>query len=147
MILHKLTKDTALKILELGQQLHAESKYHDSEYNKERCWAILEATQTNPNLFIAFDAEFKGFIIIQLSTHYFSGELWAADLAFYIKPEYRNGTLSKRLLDSAEKWAKEKGATELTIYHNTGINTDKAQGFFNRVGYNTAGYIFTKDLK
>lgn len=148
MILTKLDRESAYKILELGKMLHTESHFSDQPYDVERCKSILEATLKSPDkAFIAFDEDFRGFIIMGMNHHYFSGFKYTADLALYIVPEYRNGLLAPRLIKAAEEWSKEHGAIEMTIFHHTGINTESAQPFFNRLGYKTKGYIFTKEFE
>lgn len=148
MIKTKLTKESAEKIIELGRKLHAESHFNDQPYDVNRCWSLLEATIKLPEkYFIAFDEDFRGFIIMQIQQHYFSGCKWASDFCLYILPEHRNGLLAPKLIKEAESWAERNGATEMTIFHNTGINTEKATSFFNKFGYKTKGYIFTKEFK
>jgi hypothetical protein len=145
---YSLNHDSALQIIELGRELHQESKFKDTPFSEQNCWKVLEATQTNQfKFFLAYDDEFRGFIIMQATTHYFNNNVWTADLAFYVKPEFRGTTtVGLELLQEAEKWSKAIGAQEMTIFHNTGINTDKSEKFFNRNGFSTAGYIFTKEL-
>ena len=146
-MLSTLNHNSAKKILELGKLLHEESKFKDTPFNEEKCWNVLNATQTDPNYFITYETHFYGFLILKATTHYFNDIKWVADLAFYVRHEYRGTTIAIRLLEAGEEWAKSIGADEMTIFHNTGINTDKSEKFFNRNGFNTAGYIFTKDLK
>ena len=147
MIKTQLTREDALQILEVGRALHAESKYKDQPYDAERCWAVLDATVRFPErYFIAYDEEFRGFILMHMAPHFFNGYKEASDLSLFVAPEHRNGLLAPKLIKAAEQWAQEYGAHEMTIYHNTGINTEKAEGFFNKSGYKTAGYIFTKEL-
>ena len=124
-----------------------EGRFRDHTYDPEGVWRILEATVRFPNrFFVAYDEDFKGLALMGISQHYFSTYKWATDFAFFVTPEHRGGTLAVRLLREAEKWAKENGAQEITILHNTGINTDKAGRFFNGFGYETKGHIFTKEL-
>lgn len=147
MIKTQLDRDGALKILELGEKLKNESQFRNEPYDSERVWQLLDATVRFPNQrFIAYDDEFRGFIIMGINEHYFSGIKRAEDFALWIAPEHRGGTLVLRLLRAAEEWAEKNGATSMTIYHNTGIQTDKSPRLFNKLGYDTAGYIFTKEL-
>lgn len=148
MIKTQLTREDALQILELGRQLHAESRFNEQPYDEQRCWTVLDATVRFPEkFFIAYDDSFKGFIIMHMQEHYWSGHKWATDFCLYVAPEKRGSMMAYRLEKAAEKWAKEKGAREMTIFHNTGINMEDAPAIFNRLGFNTAGYIFTKELK
>lgn len=147
MIKTQLNREDALRILELGKQLHDESHFRSEPYDSERCWNLLDATVRFPDKrFIAYDAEFRGFILMGINEHYFSGVKRSEDFALWIAPEHRGGLLAPRLIKQAEQWSKDNGAVSMTIYHNTGINTEKAPALFNKLGYDTAGYIFTKEL-
>lgn len=147
MIKTQLTTEDALKILEIGRQLHQESQFKDTPYDEQRCWNVLDSTVRYPEkFFIAYDSEFRGMIIMNMQQHYWSGHKWATDFCLYVAPEMRGTTLAFRLEKAAEKWAKENGAVEMTIFHNTGINMENAPEIFNRLGFKTSGYIFTKEL-
>lgn len=125
-----------------------ESQFKDEPFNDEKCWALLESTLTHPTLrFIAYDSEFRGFILMQMTEHYFSDVKKASDFALFIVPEARGGSLVVRLIDAATEWSRENGAKDITIYHNTGINTDKAPQLFNKLGFDMDGYIFKKDIQ
>lgn len=148
MIKTKLTFEDAQKIVQMGEVFMKEGRFKDHEYNADGVMNILASTIKFPNkFFCAVDEDWRGLLLLGISQHYFSTYKWATDFAFFVVPEHRGGPLAAQLLAEGEKWAKENGASELTILHNTGIKTDTAHIFFNGVGYNTAGYIFTKDLR
>ncbi len=147
MIKTQLNREDALRILEMGKTFHQESQFKDEPFDAEKCWMLLDSTTRYPDKrFIAYDDEFHGFIIMGINEHFFSPVKKAEDFCLYIDPEHRGGSLAPRLIKAAEDWSKANGAVDITIYHNTGINTEKAKGFFNKSGYDTAGYIFTKEL-
>jgi GNAT superfamily N-acetyltransferase len=147
MIKTQLTRADALEILELGRQFHQESQFKDQVFQEEKCWAILNATLLHPEkYFIAYDDQFKGLLLMQMSAEFFSDSLWAADHAFYVTPEERGGGLGKELLEAGEKWAKEKGAAEMVIFHNAGIRTETAEKFYTALGYQLSGLIFKKSF-
>jgi GNAT superfamily N-acetyltransferase len=148
MILTKLTREDALVILDMGKTFHGESQFAHEPFNAEKCWGLLDSTVTHPTRrFIAYDSEFKGFIIMGINEHFFSSAKKAEDFCLYIDPEFRGGRLVLRLLEAAEKWCKENGAIDMTINHNTGINTERAPQLFNKLGFDMKGYIFTKELE
>lgn len=148
MIKTTLTREDALEIMKLGKRLHQESRFKNQPFNEQRCWAILESTIKMPDRsFIAFDSDYRGFILMAITEEFFSGEKWAGDRSLYIAPEHRGGSLVVRLLEAAYKWSKENGASEMTIFHNTGIDTDKAPKLFNKLGFDMKGYIFVKEIQ
>lgn len=148
MIKTTLTPDDALKMMELGQALHQESHFREEPFDKSRVWDLFGSTLSYPSQrFIAFDSQYRGFILLGISEHFFSGKKIASDYCFYVKPEHRGSTIAWRLLLEARKWAAENKAISLTIYHNTGIEIDKAQRLFTKLGFDMKGYIFTQEFE
>lgn len=151
MILTELTPEYARQVLQLGRDLWQESRFNMEPYDEQRVWNLLENTLKRPTkFFIAFNVieeKITGFIIMGISEHYFSGQLLASDYCVYIAPQHRGGRQIVRLLDSAEEWCKMNGAKSMTIYHNTGINTDKSPTLFNKLGFDMKGYIFSKEIE
>jgi GNAT superfamily N-acetyltransferase len=148
MIKTELTRDDALQILELGRQLHKESRFKDEPFDEDKCWSVLDSTLRYPDKrFIAFDSDYHGFIIMTMNEEFFNHVKWSADLSLYVAPEHRGSSLVVRLLDAAEQWSKQNGARDMTIFHNTGIETDKAPKLFNKLGFDMKGYIFSKEIK
>lgn len=147
MIRTELTREDALKILDLGYALHQESQFRDQPFEAERCWALLEATLQHPDkVFIAYDDEFQGMIILQMSTNFFSGQKWAGDQVFYVAPTARGTGLSDGLLAVGSEWARCHGALELTIIHNAGIGLETADQYYEKRGFKLTGKVYSKSL-
>lgn len=148
MIKTKLDEIDIYPLIQLGKELFQESRFNNHEFDPVGIEQILRATLRVPDkCFIAYDDSYRGVILMGMSKHYFSDCKWATDFAFYVLPEYRGSSLASELIQRAEDWATENGASEITILHNTGIKTESAKRFFNGVGYETNGLIFSKELK
>ena len=147
MIKTQLTREDALKILELGRALHGESQFKHEKFDDERCWSLLDSTLRYPDrCFIAYDDQFRGMIILQMSTNFFSGAKWAGDQVFFVAPEARKHGLSDELLEAGKKWAKENGAVDLTIIHNAGIGLDWSDQYYAKRGFNLTGKVYSISL-
>lgn len=134
-------------LIELGYRFHQESQFRNTPYNVEGVLRIIQAPQMYPDkLFIAFDDEYRGVIILQMSTEFFSGRKWAGDQVFYVDPAYRKTGLSKDLLDVGKKWAHDNGAQDLVIVHNAGIDLDKADEYYLKQGFEVSGKLYTISL-
>ena len=148
MIKTKLTREDALKIIELGRILHKESQFRDTKFDVEGCWFLLEATLKSPTkFFIGYDDQFRGMIILQISVNFFSGEKWAGDQVFFVAPEARNKGLADELLEAGRSWAKDNDAKELTIIHNTGIGLDWSDEYYSKRGFKLTGKVYSEELK
>ena len=147
MIRTDLDRESALKLLELGERFHSETRFGEGEFNKERVWNVFQKIEAYPShFFIAYDDQFRGVIMMARQENYWSGETTVQDLCFYVSPEARGTPIAVRLEKAARQWAKDIGAKEMIIYHNTGIETDSAPALFNRLGYVKQGYIFSREI-
>jgi GNAT superfamily N-acetyltransferase len=81
-----------------------------------------------------------------LHENVFNDRLRVTDIGVYVKPEYRAGAVSKKMIDHLEKWAKEKGAKELWLGQTTGQEVTQIEKYYNRLGYTTKGFNCVKEL-
>ena len=135
------------QILNLGRQFHQESHFNSTDYDEVKVRMLLEKTLELPHkLFLAYDDQFQGVILLQMATQFFNNQLWAGDQAFYVTPATRGRGLASDLLNAGQQWAKQEGASEVVILHNAGINADRAQSYYESKGFNLSGLIFRKSL-
>jgi GNAT superfamily N-acetyltransferase len=147
MIKTYLDPDDLEKVLDLGYKFHQESQYKDLSYDIPKITNILMATISIPTrFFIAYDAEFKGLILLQMSTQFFSASKWAGDQAFYVVPEARKSGLGHDLLEVGYQWACDNDADDFVILHNAGIGLETAQKFYEKEGFKLSGMIFNKKV-
>ena len=76
----------------------------------------------------------------------FNDRLRVTDIGVYVEPEYRAGSVSKRMIAHLEQWAKEKGAEEIWLGQTTGDDVDQIVKYYNRLGYKTKGFNCVKEL-
>ena len=72
----------------------------------------------------------------------FGPRCWVEDLA--VSPEHRSQGVGNDLLDAAESWARERGATHFEL--DTGLARTDAQRFYERRGPDTKGYSYSWQL-
>lgn len=151
MTLHTtINREDAFQILELGKRMHEESGYRKVAFNPQKLWDLLDNTLKFPERrFIAYekrDGVIVGGFLGQINEHYFSDELVATDLAMYVVPELRKSRVFYRMFKEFEAWAKAGGATSIFLGHTTGVDTEKAKPLFEKLGYQTIGYVFNKEI-
>jgi GNAT superfamily N-acetyltransferase len=69
----------------------------------------------------------------------FGPRCWVEDLA--VSPTHRSEGIGGELLDAAEAWARERGATHLEL--DTGLAREDAQRFYERREPATKGYSYS----
>lgn len=130
-------------LLELGQQMHAESpEYRDMAF----CPNTLRRTLT-----LAMDdhflrvAETGGRIVGGLAAmavpHWFGPDRLACDLGIFIAPEARGGMAAARLIRCYVEWARDLGAKKITIGITTGVDVETTARLCERLGARRSGII------
>lgn len=66
-------------------------------------------------------------------------------VALCVDPASRGSGLGTVLIEGAEKWLREKGATAVLI--NSGNKREDAHAFYTRLGYDATGIRFKKHFK
>src|SRR3954471_7745230 len=79
---------------------------------------------------------------LELNSVRFGARCWVEDLAG--SPEHRSEGIGGELLDAAEVWARERGATHLEL--DTGLAREDAQRFYERRDPATKGCSYSWGL-
>tara|TARA_R110000822_G_scaffold21552_2_gene68081 strand:- start:175 stop:627 length:453 start_codon:yes stop_codon:yes gene_type:complete len=126
----------------LGALMHGESSYSHLKFSKPRLLEIFNLYMSDPNraVFIAIrDGEPLGLYAGYLSKYYFSDELVANDIAWFVIKERRGSRVGLRLLSCFETWAKDRGASEVRIGYSTDINPVAFDSLMQKRGYSRVG--------
>lgn len=146
-----LTLEDAYKIVEFGQKAHAETRYKTQEFNPKSALQFLGLFKQFPNkYYIQYHKNNNDEVIAvffgQVSIEYFSGKVIATDLGMFVHPNYRGSPMFVKMLLSFERWAKERGANKVILYHSTGIEPEKTKRLFSKLEYVEFGSIFDKEI-
>jgi Acetyltransferase (GNAT) family len=153
MIYTKLTREDALDMLVLAEQMHKEAvNYKGSPFNAQLVWESFDATVLHPTRYSCVyaknpEGKIIGAIMGKINEQFFSGDLVASDCGMFILPEYRGSITFVKLFKAFEAWAIENEARSIIVAHTTGINTEKSKDLFPRLGYSLMGYVFNKEIR
>ena len=126
----------------LGRKMHGESSYSKLKFSEDRLRQIFNQylSDSLKVVFIAIrDDEPLGLYAGYLCSYYFSEELVANDIAWFVVKERRGSRVGLRLLDCFEQWAEGKGASEVRIGYSTDINPDAFDSLMHKRGYSRVG--------
>ena len=129
-------------VFQLGLLMHAESSYSKLKFSKNKLLDIFEMYLQDDNkvVFIAVDGDKPlGLYAGYISEYYFSEELVANDIAWFVVREKRGTRIGLRLLDCFEHWAKERGSSEIRIGYSTDINPAAFDSLMKKRGYSMVG--------
>lgn len=138
------TQEDIPRIIELGSRSLQDGPYagiiRDVPAQAEYC--AHEVMGKGRILLGEEDGKVVGMLGFVVANHHFSGQRYAAELAWYVLPEHRKGGPGLKLLWEAEKQAKEMGA-ETFIF--TAPNED-VSALYSRFGYKKLEVAYKKEL-
>jgi hypothetical protein len=144
----RATKEDFDHLLKLAKLMHEESSYSHLKFSEERLKFCVNnhLEDLNSIIFLAFeDGEPIGVYVGFVSKYFFSDDLVANDIAWYVLPEKRgtqNDTPALKLLDMFELWAKDRGVSEVRLGFTTDINGEKFDSLMKYLGYDQVGYTY-----
>lgn len=111
------------------------------ELNLESCYNLLDAGMMKMIVVRDNGTPVGYFIYYLVPQDLFTKECVATSICIYLKPKYRGGTISKRMIDFAEKIASKQGATVLHI----GLTPTTPS--LERFGYHVDNVVYSKLLE
>lgn len=92
----------------------------------------------------AEDGSRAGFVWVARTHNDFTGQLEASLLSQYVAEPHRGSGLGHRLLDVAEKWAREQGLQCISL--SVGVRNTLGQKLYQSLGYQIETLRMTKEL-
>lgn len=133
-VIREATGDEAERLVDIYEWLFALPGSRPGGWDPDRAIeALLEAIGSKEaEVFVAADddGELIGICsaYLDLNSVRFGRRCWVEDLA--VHPDRRSGGIGGALLDAAEDWARDRGATHLEL--DTGLARTEAQRFYER---------------
>ncbi len=144
------------KLIEMGRLMHGESpRYKGSDFCDEK---VNELIQNMINLeqgfiVVAEDVQDKekgpviiGMMLGFITEEYFGKSLSACDLLVYVDHEFRASKAAILMIRGYESWANAQGVRTIQLGISAGINVEQTKSFYNKMGFQDAGYITLKGL-
>ncbi len=136
------TGEDAKALVELGRQMHSESSYSQLNFEPKRVLETFDwyLNDENKTAIIARKGDKPvGLYAGYMSKYYFSDEYVANDIAWFVTKSLRGTRVGLRLLDAFEKWAIDKGASEIRLGFTTDINPKAFDSLMKKRGYDVVG--------
>lgn len=143
------TLDDVPAIVALGAVMHAESpRFSRFPYSPEKVADVVATMLCNPkNVVIVADHSDQGIVGMFggfIAEHYFSTAKYASDVAMFIHPDHRGGSVVVRVLKTFEEWAISQGAIEIAPGISTEVQADRTLQLYSRLGYRLSGHLTVK---
>ena len=142
-------------LLDLVAAAHAESRYGDIPFSRDKARRHLETALNDQRRHFAAVAEVGGqvvgFVYATVGEYWVgTGALIVTINTIYTSKELRNSLLGGRaavvLFRGVAKWAKGIGAREILVHVTSGIDEPRAKASLRHLGFNMGGSTFVSQL-
>ena len=147
MIIREAQNTDFAQLLKLGEDLHLESEYRDLEFNAMKCLNMFNHMLSGATykIFICEDKTgLCGMMACECYAPYFSHEMVAGEHLIYVKPEKRNTRAFYKLVNVFLEWALSKDVKMLYLKTSSGINSDKIDKMYKKLGFARVGGIYRR---
>ena len=140
------TPDDVFDILILAKEFSKEApKSHKWDKEKTELFLLSAFKNDNMEIFVIdVDGEIEGALVGILYELYMSHTAQATELAWFVSKDYRGKPSSIRLIKAFEKWAKDRGASQVGMGDIEGISN--LENLYNRLGYEKSETVYLKEL-
>lgn len=135
-----------LAILAMLTAMHGEGVYRTIPLDRAKLTAFLTYAREDARhcilVYEAADGVIDGCYIGHLNSYFFSNEVGAWDLIFYVRPARRGSIVAMRLWQAFRAWAKANGARTIWPGGSTGVAPERTARFYRGVDLQPVGTVF-----
>ncbi len=138
------------QVIEGAHEMHANSMFRDFAFNDDKLIQQIELAGTQPNalrfrLAVKNGSAYGGFYG-SISRMFFSDELMARDVGWWVLQDWRGSWAAICLLADFETWAKERGCKKVMLGQSSAVNIEVTTRLYENCGYRIIGSNTVKDL-
>jgi GNAT superfamily N-acetyltransferase len=135
------------RLVEMAIRFIGETRYKDVVViNPAQLEALVGRVLDLGVIFVAdvYDGYLVGMLALVALTHPISAEPYADELAWWVEPAYRRGTIGLALLDAGEHWARTHGLAAIKMVAPAGASA--VERCYQRRGYEAVETAYQKRL-
>jgi GNAT superfamily N-acetyltransferase len=151
MIIRALEPEDVIDCINAGREMHEESVYASIPFSERSLLTLAQQCLDHPDYvcFVGYEgSELVGMMVGAKSKYWFSDSAsYAADLALYVRKDFRGSTCAIRLLQAFMRWAKSSGCVDIRCGVTTKINPEVAKRLYvDAFGFEDGGSLYTKRI-
>jgi GNAT superfamily N-acetyltransferase len=138
--------------LQVAREVHARSLYRDMPLDEAKVIRELSAASWGmaPGRYFRLavrDADVLGGFHGCAFVTFFSNEITARDMGWWVRESARGGAAAVLLLADFERWARERGARKCTVGQSGVEDIDRTRKLYQHCGYTITGYNAAKEIE
>lgn len=136
-------------LIRLGRTMHAESWYRYLPFNEQKLRGLFAHLLEHGFAYVheSVEGEIDGGFLGLLTEPWFGNGRIASDLALFVLPSKRGGTIPFKLLRTFVAWAKERQADEVTLGISTGVRVEETERLYAHLGFTRVGGLWKMRLE
>lgn len=146
-VYRQMTEEDLDEVVELFREMHQESVYGEDERfeyvaadMRDYVRDFLARAPRTLSL-VCEDDGICGILLADCCSLRFNSKVKSVrEQMLYVRKDHRGGLKGPRLMSALAKWADFKGAREVLAGTSTGIDPDRVQRLWLKLGYKTLGY-------
>ena len=132
------------QVIELAREMHAESASHfDMPFDPDKLQSQFDLAMTMPDTaylrLALMDETVVGGFFGALGGSFFTEEMSARDLAWFITKNRRGSVAALLLVADFEQWALDRGIRKFFLGQSTGANVEATARLYEHLGYRIVG--------
>lgn len=134
----------------MREHAYPELKWQHVTFSEEACFESIWTLHKNPDskFFVALKNDnIIGYAACFVRPYNFSRELYATDVTFFVQKEHRGSLVGKKLIYAMRDFAEEKGANELFLSVNSGVEMERTEKMLTKLNAEKIGFEMTIKLK
>lgn len=147
MIIRQLKPEDIDSCIDAGREMHRESSYASIPFGENNLKNLAHLCLTDPD-YVCFvgveNYEIIGMMVGAKTRYWFSEDAYyAADLALYVRKQFRGSSCAIRLIQAFMRWAKASNCIDIRCGVTTGINPEVAKRLYvDGFGFKDAGSLY-----
>lgn len=143
MTVRKATLEDLPVVLELAHEFFVSSQYAEYEAKPERLEELFTFVLDKGIVLLAEDqAGVAGFLVLVPVPNLFTGELYAEELAWFVRPRARGSRAALRLMDAGALWCRQSSLASWRMVAPTDSPT--VASYYRRLGFSEVETTFIK---
>lgn len=127
-------------------KLMGELGYPTTKKEMEQRFAKINSCNLYNTQVAEVNGKIVGLIGMILGYHYEKNDNYVRIVALVVDPEYRKQGIGKKLIESAEEWARSQGANRLVLNSGNRSERDEAHQFYTNRGFEARATGYYKTL-
>jgi GNAT superfamily N-acetyltransferase len=135
------------RLLELARVMHEEAPaYRGWAFDEPKVERLLRSLMQTGCVLVAENEVIVGGVVGMCTEHWFSTDKVASELALFVEPSHRHGTIAIRLVRGFLEWARLQGAKRVGMGVTTGVHPEATGLLYQACGLSAGGFVYMKDF-